>query len=242
MDDTTSIERASFWEHIGVLRTYILFGGFIFVAVAILSFFYFDNTIITLLLKPLHGQKLLFLSPLGPFLFQIKISFYAALLVAFPFWLGLFLRFIAPALSHSRKIALALFAIFSLLLGAGSLVLTYFYFIPVTLSVLQGFVVAGTESLLTAENYLSFCILELAVVFLVLQIPVITSALSYTRVLNPYILAQHHRFAILAIVTALAIVTPTTDAITLAVVSIPAIILWEIGLVISKILYTREVT
>ena len=232
--------HAGFWDHVGVLRNYLLAGAGIFVALAVAVFAFGADAIIHCLLKPLEGQTLLFLSPMGPFLFKIKIAVYAALLASFPVWLGLLLSFIAPALSAARVRALALFAACSTALGIGSLAFAYFYFIPVTLKVLQGFAVEGTTSMLTAESYLTFFLLELLVVFVVLQIPVVTVALSYIRLVNPYFLARQRRFAIIAIVALLAVVTPTTDVVTLLIVGVPAIALWEAGLLMSKAIYQRR--
>ncbi len=232
--------HAGFWDHVGVLRNYLLAGAGVFIALAIAIFAFGADALIQYLLRPLGGQTLLFLSPMGPFLFKIKISIYAALLVSFPLWLGLFLSFIAPALSRARVRALSLFAACSTALGLGSLAFAYFYFIPVTLKVLQGFAVEGTVSMLTAESYLTFFLLELLVVFVVLQIPVVTVALSYVRLVNPHFLARQRRIAVLAIITLLAIVTPTTDIVTLGIVAVPAVALWEIGLVVSKAIYPRR--
>jgi sec-independent protein translocase protein TatC len=239
MEYGAGTDDLSFWEHLGVLRNYILIGGAIFIGFAILSFSYFDDTLIHYLLKPLPERELLFLSPLGPFLFKIKISIYAALVVAFPVWLVLLLHFISPALSVPKRQTLALFALFAVLLGAASLAITYFYFVPTTLLVLQGFVVEGTRSMLTAESYLSFFMLELVVVFFVLQIPIIITALSYVGVVNPYLLGKNRRFAIIGIVTILAVITPTTDIMTLIIVSVPAILLWEVGIAVSKLVHNK---
>lgn len=240
MAEEVSARQLTFWGHIGVLRNYFLGGGILFVVFASLAFSYYDGVLIRFFLAPLHGEHLLFLSPLGPFLFKINIALYAAFAAAFPFWLGLVLHFVSPALKPGSRYMLIGFCVGSVLLGAGSIALAGFYFVPVTLHVLQSFAVPGTDSLLTAESYLSFFLLELAVVFLILQIPIVLSALSYARVINPNTLARYRRLAIVAIVTTLAIVTPTTDVVTLIVVSIPAILLWEVGIVVSRMIYNRK--
>jgi sec-independent protein translocase protein TatC len=240
MVDTEVFEHSGFWEHVGVLRNYLLLGGFVFVVAAIAAFAFSNSVLIELLLQPLHGQELIFLSPLGPFLFEMKVAIYTAILVSFPFWLVFLYLFIAPALPKGRRIALLLFGFCSIVLGAASLVFTYFYFVPTTLTVLRGFAVPGTVLSLTAENYLSFYILEMAIIFFIVQLPVIIVALSYVGILNPNILARNRRYVIVGLVILLAILTPTTDVITLAIVSVPAVILVEIGIFISKLLYTRR--
>lgn len=229
----------SFWEHVGILRAYLLAGAALYVGIAVVSFAYFDETLIAYLLDPLRGQTLLFLSPMGPFLFKIKIALYAAFIGSFPFWLGLLFHFISPALSAGKRLSLALFAFFSLLLGVASLAITYLYFVPATLKILQGFAVAGTESLLTAELYLSFCILLLAVVFIILQIPVVMAALAYIGLLNPAVVGRYRKLSTVGIIAALAIITPTTDILTLLMTCVPALLLWELGLLISKGLYKK---
>ncbi len=240
MDETPALKESGFWEHVGVLRNYLLAGGLVFALASIFAFSYSNAFVISLLLKPLHGQTLIFLSPLGPFLFEIQIAIYTALIAVFPFWVILLFMFVAPALPASRRLALGVFGFCSAALGGVSLIFTYFYFVPTSLSVLKGFAVPGTTLSLTAENYLSFYILELAVVFFIVQLPIIVVALSYVRVLNPHFLARNRRFYIVGLVILLAILTPTTDAITLIIVSVPAIVLVEIGILVSKMLYNRN--
>ena len=82
--------HAGFWDHVGVLRSYLLAGAGAFIALAIAIFAFGADAVIHCLLRPLKGQELLFLSPMGPFLFKIRIAIYAALLASFPLWLGLF--------------------------------------------------------------------------------------------------------------------------------------------------------
>jgi sec-independent protein translocase protein TatC len=240
MDDTAREEQAGFWDHVGVLRGYVLLGGCLYASVAGLSFFYGNDALIAILLKPMQGHTLLFLSPLGPFLFKIRISLYFALLVAFPFWLALIFRFVSPALPKGSRVVLSLFVVSSAALGAASLLVTYFYFLPTTLAVLQGFVVTNTQLLLTADSYLSFAVLELLVTFVILQIPVVIVALAYVGLLDPRVLAKHRKVVIVILVTLLAILTPTTDVVTLITVSIPAILLTEAGILIATLVYNRR--
>lgn len=229
----------AFWEHLGVLRRYLLAGVLVFIALACVFFFYGNDTVIAYLLQPLHGEQLVFLSPLGPFFFKIKVALYLAFFVSFPIWFGLVFAFVAPALSSARRLILAGFGLAILVLGIASIVFTYLFFIPKSLAVLQGFTVPGTSLFLTADSYFSFSLLELAVSFVILQLPVVIVALSAARVLDPALLARNRRILYLALVALLAILTPTTDAFTLTIVSVPAILLTELGIAISRIIYNR---
>lgn len=236
-DELTS--RTSFWGHVGALRNYVLIAAGFFTVIAAFCFAYADNVLIDFLLRPLGGEELLFLSPLGPFLFRLKVALDAALIGSFPVWLLLLGRFIAPALTRRERFVFTLYAAAALILAALSLGVGFHYLLPMTLAALRGFSVSGTQTFLTADSYFSFVLMELVLVFVVLQVPIALVALARVGMLNPYTLARYRRFAILAIVLVLAILTPTTDALTLIVVSIPTILLWEGGVAIAKLVYTR---
>jgi sec-independent protein translocase protein TatC len=229
--------HGTFWDHIGSLRNHILAGGGIFIVAVSLVFTYGTGTLISYLLAPLGGQNLVFLSPLGPFFFTLQISVYAACALCVPAWLALVLNFLFPALSLRQRIISALFVAISLLLTAASLVVAYLYLIPTTLRFLLTFVVPGTSFLLTADSYVNFFLLEFCVAFVILQIPLAIVLLAYMRALNPYALARKRRILYIGLLIMLAILTPTTDAFTLIVVSIPAICIAEVGIVLAKLVY-----
>lgn len=233
-------EKLPFWEHILVLQKYLVWGGAIFIACAALIFAYSDDIVARFLLKPLHGQHLVFLSPLGPLLFEMRIAFTGAFIVCFPIWLFLLLRFVGDVLSRQKQIVFLLVIVVATLLGLGSIFLSYTYLVPLSLAALAHFIVTGTSLMLTAESYLSFVLLSMTASFFILELPVVIIALSYLRVLNPHTLAKQRRPLFLGLLVFLAILTPTTDAATLLILSVPAMILSEVGLIFAKRLYTRE--
>ena len=228
----------TFWEHFLLLRRHIVIGGLFFIVCAIAVFVQYADQLITLLLKPLASETLAFLSPLGPLLFKIRISMYAALAVAFPVWLLLFLDFVAPALSWQQKIIARIFAVLSFDLSAVAFYITYVFLLPITLDFLMGLVVPGTTVFLTAENYLSFFFLQYIVVLTVAQLPLVIILLSYLNILSPYWLARQRRYVYLALLILFAVLTPTTDAVTLLTVAVPAIALTEFGIAIGKLFHT----
>lgn len=231
------VVQQRFWDHVISLRNHALVAGGVFVVVASLIFAYASNTLIGYLLLPLNGQAVVFLSPLGPFFFTLQVSLYAACAVCLPLWLALVLHFIFPALSSRKRIVSVLFIVVSFALSIASLLVAYLYLIPTTLKFLLNFVVPGTSFLLTADSYVSFFLLEFCVAFIILQIPLVIVLLAYLRILDPNTLAQKRRYLYIGLVTLLAVLTPTTDAFTLVVVSVPAVIIAELGIVIARRVY-----
>lgn len=233
---TQESKELTFWEHINDLRLHVLWGGLFFVIIAI-ALFSSGTWMLEYILKPLQGESLVFLSPLGPIFFQMNIAFLGAFIFSLPIWLILLAHFAGTAISNTRRVPLYLLTVASLLLGIASVVVTYLYIVPLSLSALSKFVIAGTSLMITADNYLNFFMLGVAVTFIIFELPVFIVALAYLRLVNPYYIAEQRRYFILGLIVLLAIVTPTTDIVTLAIVAIPAVILAELGVLVAKTVY-----
>jgi sec-independent protein translocase protein TatC len=239
LDDQRNIETLTFWEHFGVLRRYILIGGIFFCACALVMFAYIGR-ITHFLLLPLHGQPLVFLTPTGPFFFEMHIAFVGAAIVCFPVWLFLLSRFAGDALPRRKRWRFLWFVVVAAVMGAGSVALSYRYLVPISFDAFSHYIVPGTSLMLTADGYVSFVFLVTTVCFVVVELPVVIVALAYVRLVNPFWLARHRRYLYLGILVLLGIITPTTDVITLLAVCVPGLILTELGLVLAKVMYNAE--
>ena len=234
------VEWLTFWEHFGVLRSYILIGGTFFFACAIILFSYAREILAAYLLRPLQGQGLVFLSPTGPFFFEIRISFLAATVVSFPLWLFLLSRVAGEALPRNKRRRFLWFVIVAAMMGAASLVVSDLYLVPTSFRAFSSFLVPGTSLMLTADSYVSFFFLVTTVCFVVVELPVVIVGLAYVRLVNPYWLARHRRYLYLGLLILLGLITPTTDAITLLAVTVPALLLSELGLVLARLVYNAR--
>jgi sec-independent protein translocase protein TatC len=233
-------DTLTFWQHASVLRSYVLWGASIYVLIAGLIFTYAARTIVTYLIEPLRGQQLVFLSPLGPFFFYLNVSLIGAAVLSLPFWIYLFSRFAGGKMSIRRHISVLLYTGTTAMLGLASVAIAYFYFIPVSLKALATFSVPGIALLITAENYINFFILGTLVIFVVLELPVLVVGLSSLRLVNPHYLSKKRRVVFVVLLIALALLTPTTDPITLLIVTIPAMAFFEVGLFVAKMVYTNS--
>ena len=230
----------TFWEHISSLRLHLIYGAALFFIVTSIVFSYAASPLIVYLLKPLNGLPLIFLSPLDPFLFRMSISLYAGGIICLPVWLGLLLNFVFPALTSRQKLVSLLFVGASVIFGIASIAVTYFYLLPITLSFLISLAVPGTSLLFTAKNYITFVILLVAMAFIILELPVVICLMSYIGLVNPYYLAKKRKFLHIGLIIFLAVITPTTDIITLIIIAVPAVLLVEVGIIISKVVYRNK--
>jgi sec-independent protein translocase protein TatC len=140
---------------------------------------------------------------------------------------------------RSRIVSIA-FVASAGILAVASVVITYFYLVPTTLAVLLNVPVQGTSVVLTADSYLDFFFLEITVAFVVLQIPLIINALAYLRLLNPRAIQGKRSVIYIVLLIALAILTPTTDVVSLMVAFVPAVLLTEGGLAVARVIHDRR--
>jgi sec-independent protein translocase protein TatC len=230
-----------FWDHLSDLRTHLLWAFFIFIATTALFFSLGSDWIIEKLIEPLPDMPLVFLTPLGPFLFKLQVSVYAGILVSLPAIAAIVLNFISPALSSRQKRAALGFGSGALILTALSAWAIYTYALPYTLRFLLSLTVPGTSFFLTAESYLNFMLLQILVGVFLAQIPLLITLSSYFRLIDPRALANQRRHLYIGLLIILAILTPTTDAFTLMLAFIPAIALLELGLWYGGFIYRRDV-
>jgi sec-independent protein translocase protein TatC len=67
------------------------------------------------------------------------------------------------------------------------------------------------------------------------QLPVVMFLLSKLNIVSPKKMSQYRRYAFLIILVASAIITPSTDPINMAFVAMPLTLLYEVGIVVSRL-------
>lgn len=170
----------------------------------------------------------------GQFMTHIKISIYAGLILGFPYLIFEIWRFVKPAL-YSKEQRIARYAIFfiSLLFFLGVL-FGYFIICPLSINFLINYQVA--ETVVNKIKLYSYISTISSIIFssgLLFQLPVIVYTLSRIGIVNPQILKKYRRHALVIILIASAIITPP-DIFSQVLVSIPVLLLYEVGILISK--------
>lgn len=217
-------------EHIADLRRTILWSlASIFIAGSFVH--YWRNEIIGFILHPLHGMPLQFLSPLDPLMFILTIDCAGGLLLSLPIIIWLVYRFAAPALPTIRSILLVPIIIVPLFLAASAAAYAYYVAIPLTLSVLTSFTVPGIQTSFTAENYLSFFMTALFMLIIVFEVPVVMVLLGRLGLLRASVVARKRKYVYLGLLIAVAVITPTTDLVSLMLILLPTYVVFELGLI-----------
>jgi sec-independent protein translocase protein TatC len=227
-------EPRSILEHVGELRKKLLIALGAFVVGAVVAHI-FHTEIIAFLLRPAGGQHLIFLSPLEPLFFIFKIDFATGLILAFPVIVWCLFSYITPALPKKTANLLFFFYITSTFLLIIGLLYAFLITIPLTLKFLFSIVIPGIQNQISAQSYINFFIAQALIIALVFQVPILIIGGIYFGAFKTKTLSKKRRYIYLIITIALAIITPTVDIFSLAIVLVPCLAIFEISLVGGKI-------
>ena len=226
-------ERLHLTEHLDELRRRLI----ISVAALVIAFagmYAVHDQLIDLLTRPLPGDvgQLITLSPTEPFFTTLKVTFWAAILVALPVWLYQVYAFVIPAVADQpRRVALA---VTSGLAGlfAGGVAFGYFVVLPVALDFLTGFGGDTFNTQLRAGEYFGFATTMLLASGILFEVPVAMAALSRMGVTSARMYRTHWRIAIV-VIAAIAAVLPGGDPISMGLLMIPQVVLYGVGIALS---------
>lgn len=188
----------------------------------------------------LAGKKLMFTHPGDPFRIVMSASFSLGLVLALPVIFYQVWSFIAPALyQHEKRVVIPVLAGGVFLFLAG-MALAYFLVLPFTLRFLLGFQTASLEPMITASAYFGM-VLSMCLTFgAVFELPIVILMLTALGVVTPAFLHRYRRHAIVLCVVAAAFITPDASPTSLAVVTLPLYLLYEVSVALSLVVHRRR--
>lgn len=246
MSETT--ENKSFWDHLEELR-----GSLIRILIAALVFsmlaFCFKDWLFKIVLAPKDstffmyklfggGDFSIHLMNIGlteQFMIHLKTAFAFGLLMASPYIIKVLFDFVRPALyekerKHSVSIVLSAYLMF--LVGV---LVNYLFIFPLTVRFLGTYQVSDQVSnMLTLQSYMDTLLMMSLVFGIIFEIPIVSWLLARFGLLKSEYMTRYRRHAIVAILIIAAIITPTGDAFTLMIVSLPIWLLYEVSVLIVK--------
>lgn len=168
------------------------------------------------------------LKPTETFMLSMKLAFYAGIVLAFPLLLMFVLQFVLPGLHEAeRKIMWPALGIGFGLFLAGVL-FAYFFVLPRALL----FFYEWSNGLGVANDwrigeYITFATQFTLLFGLSFELPVLVMVFVKLGLLTYETMAKTRTYAIVAIYVAAAVITPTPDLMTLNLMAIPMLVLYE---------------
>jgi sec-independent protein translocase protein TatC len=237
MNDPSN-DKMPLTAHLDELRTRLI-RSLIAVCVCFVISYGFKEKLFWVVSRPLievmpPGSFMIFTGLPEAFFTYLKISFFAGLFLASPYVLYQIWKFISPGLYHSEKKYVVPFVITATLLFISGICFAYFIVLPPAFRFFLAFATDFFRPMFTLKEYLSLTLKLLLAFGIVFEIPVFLFFMTKIGLVSARTLARKRKYAILIIFIAAAFLTPTPDAFTQILMALPMMILYEVGILVSK--------
>lgn len=164
----------------------------------------------------------------------------AGFILAFPYILWQIWNFISPALYPNEKKNAKFFIFVSSLLFFLGVLFGYFIIIPMSVNFVATFTVSEmVKNQFTLESYIGMFKTSVIAGGLFFELPIIIYFLTKLGLVTPEFLRKYRKYAIVIVLIVAAIVTPP-DVVSQTIVAIPMLIIFELSVIISSIVYKRK--
>ena len=249
-EEESGMAKMSFLEHLEELRRRIIW-AIAGMGVAFVGCLAFSDQLWDIVFQPagkalkelgVNPPTLKLISPMDSFqILWMKVPLLFSIFLASPWILYQVWAFISPGLYKKEKRLAVPFVLSSAGLFILGGVFAYFIAFRYGLEFLLGLGIGkGIDPSVNVNEYYDLFVDVMLGVGVVFEIPVLLFLLTLMHVASPSFLVRHSRYAILAIVTLAAIITPTGDVFNLALFATPMIILFYVGIFASYILVLRR--
>ncbi len=176
----------------------------------------------------------------GQFNAAIWTSISAGVVIAFPYIIYEFWKFISPGLyEKERKYSKGFIVIASFLFFLGVL-FGYYVIVPLTVNFLSSFKISDmVVNEFDIDSFISLVRSSVLAAGIIFELPIIVYFLTKIGLVTPEFLRKYRKFALVIVLILAAVITPP-DITTQVIVAVPILILYEISIWISYFVVKRE--
>jgi len=234
-------------EHLSELRRRILVVVAVFAVAGVAAFVVYGHTLALLLapycqaLGPGHSCHLYVTGPLDGLSLRVEVAAYSALALSLPVILWHGWRFVAPGLlPRERHRAMAFVTSSTMLFAVGAAVA--FLVFPRALRFLDAVGGPSLHELYSPSSYVGLLLLMMAAFGVTFELPVLLVFLQLAGVVTPTQLSSWRRWAIVALVTLAAVITPSSDPFSMLAMAVPLIVFYEASIIIGRLVLRSRST
>ena|SRR3990167_7521 len=243
--DSAELAKAPLLSHLLELRRRLLvcMGFFI---LAFIGAYCFAQEIYAFLMQPLvhtfgstEHRRMIYTGLHEAFLTYVKLSFFTALFVTFPFILNQLWKFLAPGLYTHEKSSLRIFFWMTPVLFLVGAALAYYVVFPLAWQFFLGFETTAEQTLVPVEleprvgEYLSLVIQLILAFGACFELPVALMLLARIGLVTAASLRQWRRYAIVIAYTVAAFLTPP-DVMSQLLLGTPIVLLYEVSILLIQ--------
>lgn len=242
-EGTNEDQELSFLQHLVELRSRLL-KACLAVFVVLIALLPFSRQLYEALAAPMmaqlpEGSSMIAIDVASPFLTPFKLTMLVAFMIAIPVVLYQLWAFVAPALfKHEKRLAKPLLFSSILLFYAGC-AFAYFAVFPLVFGFLTRVAPDGVAVMTDISKYLDFVITLFMAFGITFEVPIATIILVATGITTPEKLAGWRPYIVVGAFAVGMVLTPP-DVISQTLLALPMWILFEIGIIFSRILITNK--
>jgi len=223
-------------EHLEELRSRLVKAGIALIIGTVLSLA-FTRYLLQILIAPMGNQNPVALRPTESIIIYFKIALVSGVVIAMPVILYQLVAFIAPGLTKQERRYLYILLPAATLLFATGVVFASTVMLPFAVKYLKGFLADLIKPNYSIDYYISFVTTMLFWAGVIFETPLVIAFLARLGVVSPQFLTHNRKFAILIAAVIAAVITPTPDPFNMALVMLPLIVLYEVGVILARITY-----
>ncbi|MDB5033029.1 MAG: tatC [Chlorobi bacterium] len=231
-----------FFDHLEELRSRIIKSLAALVVTSAVCGVFLKFIMQQIILGPANrlGIKLQNIETMGQITLSIQVALISGLILSIPLILWQFWGFIKPGLYESERKNVGWIAGGTILCFIIGLCFAYFVMIPTSLGFAASFVYEGIENRFSVASYFSFVLGFTLACGVVFEMPMLSYALARFGVVTPQFLRRYWRHAVVVILVAAAIITPTPDPFNQLLLAVPLYGLYEISILVAKLAYRKR--
>jgi sec-independent protein translocase protein TatC len=179
-----------------------------------------------------EGEKALhFASSVEPFFIYLKVALYGGLFVSLPLILWQIWAFVAPGLYRKERRAIVPFVTAATLFFLGGAAFAYGIILPPAFEFLINSAGPDIKPVLMMDEQLGLVMMMLISFGIIFEMPLILTFLGMVGLVDYKFLAKYRRHAIVVNTIIAAVITPTGDPFNLALMAVPMILCYELGII-----------
>ncbi|WP_280768155.1 twin-arginine translocase subunit TatC [Salipaludibacillus daqingensis] len=224
-------------DHLDELRRRIMIVLGVFI-VLFIGVFIFVRDIYEWFTKDLD-MTLAVLGPLDIIMIYFTLAAVIALALTVPVLIFQIWLFVKPALTKREQKATIIYIPASFVLFAGGLAFGYFVVLPIVLGFLLDLGSGTFQTMFTADKYFQF-VLRMTIPFSILfEMPLVVMFLTSIGIITPDGMRKNRKYAYFALIVVSVLISPP-DFISDILVIIPLLLLYEISINLSRIVFRRK--
>lgn len=255
--------QMSFMQHLDALRWHLVRSAIAIAVVAIALFFFNNFLFDTVIFGPLKQDFISYralcslgyhigagdvmcmtvktphlqtLSASEQFFTHMWIALLGGIILAFPYVLYEIWKFIKPALKEKESTPAKWFVIVASSLFLIGILFGYFLLFPMSYNFLINYQLSDSgivQTNNTLDDYISLISTMTLVSGVVFELPILVYFLTRLTLLTPDFMRKYRKYAVVVILVAAAIITPSPDVTSQMVVAVPMYLLYEISIFVS---------